>query len=49
MAGSQGYYGLDRTARGARLFYTPLHGDYQDMIVKEVCSRQKRRPRLRVS
>jgi len=33
-AGSQGYYGLDQTARGARLFYTPLPGDYQDMTVR---------------
>jgi hypothetical protein len=32
-SGSNGYYGLYQTARGARLFYTPVGGKYGDMTV----------------
>jgi len=33
-AGSKDYYGLNQTARGARLFYTPSPRDYQGMTVR---------------
>lgn len=33
-SGSLGYYGLNQTARGARLFYVPAGNDYADMTVR---------------
>ena len=33
-SGSLNYYGLDETARGARLFYTPAGSKYGDMTVR---------------
>lgn len=33
-AGSLGYYGLDQTARGARLFYTPAGSNHAGMTVR---------------
>ena len=41
-SGSIGYHGLYQTGRGARLFYTPAGGKYNDMTVRaKLCAEQE--------